>query len=266
MKNNFTILFFFFLCVGCYQAKEGCVDPVSSNYDLSADKNCCCAYPVFSIRLTHSWQDSLIFRYNDTIVIDGTPLVFLNFQYFISQCKLVNATGSYSIIDTVNYSFLNSSGLLEEGSGTDDIILASRNQNTYSIGAFSFPDTYDSLHFFIGLTTNLSNALPESFPPIHPLAESNSIMRSDSQFLSMHMSFVRFLPEPDTLSISFKKPIVLQLHAPDNNYNVTPGFDFQIPITIRYDSWFDGVDFTEDSISIHNSIVKNTPKAFIWTD
>ncbi len=45
-----------FFLAGCYEPKEGCLDPQAVNYDVTADEACadCCTWPSLRLSVKHA--------------------------------------------------------------------------------------------------------------------------------------------------------------------------------------------------------------------
>ncbi|HMV23421.1 MAG TPA: hypothetical protein PKA71_03780, partial [Saprospiraceae bacterium] len=60
-----VVLFF----TACYQPKEGCLDINATNFDATADEECCCQYPVLQLKFKH-FASGNEFSASDTILND----------------------------------------------------------------------------------------------------------------------------------------------------------------------------------------------------
>lgn len=96
---NLSLLFYTALIItslsSCYEPIEGCLDPLSSNFQLDGDNNCddCCIYPSVDIEFSPMWDTINLLSFNkgtitsdtvfrDTIIMDtiflGSMVVDIN--------------------------------------------------------------------------------------------------------------------------------------------------------------------------------------------
>lgn len=264
MGNKGFFFFFVLSLMACYKPGEGCLDPNASNFDLAADKNCCCTYPPLEIFLNHTWEDTLPLKFNDTLVVDGQKIILLDFKFFLTEFSLYENSKSRACVDSITFFAVFPNKTPVSVTTTDDYLLASRNKNTYEAGTFPFPGSYDSVSFMVGLPLVAQFADPNTLPPEHPLFTAAESMRADNRFLAASLNLVRLSAQPDTLQLNLHEPLSLSLSPPNQRLLVYPGFKARIPLTIKYDRWFSQVDFYQEDSSIIQAVVKNTPNAFIW--
>jgi hypothetical protein len=262
-KASLVILISFLFLPACYEPVEGCLDPAALNYDISADKDCCCEYPNLVLSIEHVIFDTLTFRFGDTLSLNGQAVIFNRFQFFLSDIHLKVGANTRSVDDQLTFLANTGGGGTEEVKETDDFLLASRNTNTYEVGTFPYPGNYDSLSLFLGLNPPAQFAIPESFPDGHPLSITSDSMYVDGNYQMLSIELVRFLPQADTLQLEVSEPLRLALGKPDGGFlQVLNGFDATLPLKIAYDDWLRDVNFTGGKQQIVDQIVKNTSNAF----
>jgi hypothetical protein len=264
MNNRLSLFILILLGLpACYEPVEGCLDPVAVNYEVGADKDCCCEYPNLVLRVEHTLYDSLTFRFGDTLNLNGQPLIFTRFQFLLSGIRLWRGGAAQSIDETVEFSAFGDGGGIETAVLPDDFLLASRNTNTYTVGSFTYPGNYDSLSLNLGLQPPARFAIPGSFPDEHPLSLTPDSMYVSGNYVMNSLEFVRFLPQADTVRLTIFEPLTLSLGAgTQSSIKVLTGFDASVPIRICYDCWLKDVNFVGTEQEMIDQILKNTPNAF----
>lgn len=96
--NKWMILLCFVLLTTnwhCGKQNEGCTDPAARNFDVSADKNCCCQYPVLQLTYQYSYLNRNLKGgiAGDTLLDAGNhPFTVLNAQLLLSGFSFISGT------------------------------------------------------------------------------------------------------------------------------------------------------------------------------
>ena len=115
------------------------------------------------------------------------------------------------------------------------------------------------VNFQIGLTPIHSATDPASVPDDHPLAPENGrFALPDSSYL---FSVLRIddLIENDTIEYNINTAVNINLPY---SVTVNSGFDLDIPVTVDYLKWIEGINFADDPLMASQIIVGNLPNSF----
>lgn len=188
-RSNKTVnlligLIFIVLLSSCYENVEGCLDPNSSNYDVTSDIACddCCTYPTLSINVGIFNADT---SYNNVDTIDnnlGQEFVIEDLQTYLSGFSVSDGNENYGIAETLNYVDANGN----EQALIDDIILAKPNQIKYPLGTFIESNDYSSIMLTLGVPEEIDNASSLEIDSDHPLA-----IAGDSLYLASQNQYVK---------------------------------------------------------------------------
>lgn len=241
----------------CLEPEEGCLDESASNYNVTADRNCCCEYPQLILRFTHRW-DTLDFSPGGFYPHNGKVLSFSRLQYYVSEIALRSGAELFPIEEVFSSDSLQASVI-------DDVILVQSNQSQHTVGTFVQPDKeMDSLVFRLGLGEEWDGAEPDLFEEGHPLhpASDSVYDASSGQYFTMTMQL-----RPDSSSTDEK---ALYLRFEDNVFlqkavTLIPvrGFDPEIRIEVDYKIWMEDIDFENDGEDqIRQKLEENAEAAF----
>ena len=242
------ILTFLFFVISCGEKKEACLDIEATNFDASADKDCCCTYPELVMNVAHQF-DTLPFRlgstftYNeiDTFAVEEMSLLFSKIHPIKDGITEFTDDTIHIEIDDV----LGAEQLVIE----DNFVLIKPNRFEYTIGTFSKPETYDGIEMTFGLGGDLERIIPDSvYTDGHILqSESDSIWSEDEGYFYLYLKVLPIASEPDNT-----REIVLSGANHLLDWNIEEqlladiGYDFEINIKIDYKILFDGIDFVGD--------------------
>jgi len=254
-KSVFYFILLSFLLQSCTPV-EGCKDPLASNFDPEADKNCCCQYYQLKFEIDHS-IDSLGTDFN---LLSAYPDADINFYQvkssaiLISSISLINRSGeSFSVIDKIELPL--SSGGSELFTNDFNVIKPGTFIN--SIGGFSSFGNFERLKFLVGLNNSASraNAL-EIYDNTNPLsylntntffdANSNTFNYGKWEIINTNTSDTSFYKIADTVWIELPINVVAK-----------DGFDTRIPLRLNYSILFDGISFSNDSQTLIEQKIKN---------
>ncbi len=243
----------------CYMPQEGCTDPESTNYAISADDLCedCCTYPELRLSIFHENADTT-FNLKDTITNDiGQQISLLNFVYLLSDFKIVVVDSSFEVIDLVS---LNVSDGIE--AAKDDIIRVSRNNFTFDLGTIIFDGNTNEISFRTGLSDLLNENRFTTSIEDHPLTND-----TDSLFLSDSGTYV-FQRIRVAQGIDFLDTVIYDIETATEisfplDFESIRGTDKTIIIEAQYDKWFDGIDFDfMEKEEIEAAIAQNSSTVF----
>ena len=247
----------------CYSPTEGCLDPESTNYAITADNDCedCCTYPELSMSIFHESMDTT-FSLGDTIANDlGQEIVLLNFVYLLSDFKIYTADSFYEVSNTVNLL-----GESRELTVKDDIIRVSRNTFTYDIGTIIFDGNTEAISFKVGLSSELNENRFSDDISGHPLTtDPDSLYQEDTDtYIFQRIQVAQGEGFLDTVlyDIITDTDVLFTIDVVSNR-----GEDKGVIIEAQYDEWFSGIDFSAmDKSSIEQKIAINSEFIFRQKD
>lgn len=259
-----------FTCLGlsaCYEPREGCLEIEAANFDASADKNCCCIYPVFNLTLlprfdTLIWKPDTAYEY-----APGKWFRLKQSVFYLSDFQFQQQGTTFLTTDTLSLNVWGAAGDTSLTTFVNDFELVRRTAVNYSIGTFRPAGTFESVRFRIGLPDAAQKVIPELAPEGHPLRlqGENLWLGRDTGFVALKLVFTRDTFEttlPDTLTFSLPdfSGVVLQQDGP---FFHEGGYDFNLQLTSDYRELFRNVDLsTGDKVAWKTQIVANLPQAF----
>lgn len=257
------------LFTGCYEPKTGCLDLLATNYDTTADENCChneidccCTYPKLKIKVKHK-IDTLNLVLGDFYENElGQEYAVKDLRFYLSDLHLVSATDTLLLEDTITILNESDSSITVE----DNFQIITRSFD-YTLGTINRTGDFDTLIFNIGVPEPVNSTNPEFIPTSHPLGIQSNAMHwnRDSGYIFNKIVFLKdTFPEtlPDTIGIGSSENLVkVKLDFP---VSINEGFDFTVStILIDYSIWYNGIDFENDSNqTIAVKILANTEAAF----
>ncbi len=181
--KRFIKLTLILICIAgfyaCSEPDMGCLDALSSNFDLEADQDCCvradeccCTYPNLSLGITYKLtsQDSLDdprtnFKLGDCYPLDNlTDSIQIDtLQFFIYGLKPHNSAllDSICVTEIMEYNRANTSDETEVLSIEDNFALIDGIQFRYDLGTYQSDLETDRIDFTIGLPENIAQINPD---------------------------------------------------------------------------------------------------------
>lgn len=101
--RDLTLLALFLVCSACHEAVEGCLDIESTNYDVSADRDCAddqtsgdcpCKYPSLTLILDRLHQKTELDLDSVYVTETGDSYKILDYRFLLSEMTLVNVDGT----------------------------------------------------------------------------------------------------------------------------------------------------------------------------
>lgn len=245
-KNRFkdmrVFLFLMLMLAGssCYKRVEGCIDPLSSNFNPNADDSCddCCKNPFLKMTLKHQLADTF-YSPSDSMQNDlGQWYKLLDFSYYLSGFTLSGQDGQALTGERFSeFVFQNQKKLIK-----DNFLLIRPTTFDYSINEIRQYGTFDSLIFIFGLEDSIRRADVIHVEKTHVLSDSIFIRDGNGQKSWCNLTIAKGVNFSDTLRLSFaltKPETVISLAAPFSN---TIGKDLVMTVIADYAAWFGTTD------------------------
>ncbi len=244
------------LVIACSK-DEGCLDIYATNFDASAEKDCCCEYPSLILNTNHVF-DTVAFRLEENLTFDNIDTFqILESNLLFSNINLINNNAKYIIDDTIHVNSNSQSHVL-----TDDYVIIKPSKFSYNIGTFSHTlETFDQFEWLWGLDEESNQIVPDSiYIDNHALSnDTDTIWSSNEGYFLYYLKFI-----PNIQQADIQREIVI--HDMTNsinqsfisNINNNIGYDLEINIQINYHTMLNGINFEADSeTTIIQKIINN---------
>gem|GEM_PF-403453 len=254
----------------CYEPIEGCLEVEATNFDASADQNCCCEYPQLVLDVVQ-WFDSVQFVENAAYPAPLNNHIFRlkSVTFYLSDFQLVQNNTPYTVSDMVQLRAFGPTGLdtINE-TLTDDFLLVRRQSFRNDLGDFRTNGTFEQARMRLGLTEQAGRVVPRLAPVGHPLhTQADSLWHGPggAGYIFFQVVLARDTASatvPDTISFSRADlgDFFMQSQAPVRH---ATGYDFQLRLLAEYKNLLEGIDLTTGDISIWKSQMKaNLPQVF----
>lgn len=261
-KTAFTAitgLILLLLLSSACQREEGCLDSSATNYDVSADLDCCCEYPNLELR---------IFRVagTETFSVDsvyqdagGDGFQIADTRFYISDFHLVRDDGTeVGITDSIFIEKLDNSNEVFE----DNFARINPDANLYEIGQIQTQGNFSKISFVLGLVPDVNHSNPDNYAGDHPLAiQSDSLHINQQEGYKFNVMDITTFNDTTTYFVS-SDPNSVQVEI-DYDLTVLKAFDVEVQIDVDLTGLLENVDFSNDDFNtIQDKIVTNTPGAF----
>ncbi len=251
-----------FSLMGC-EREEGCLDARATNFTPSADKNCCCEFPLLNLRLYHMAGTEEFVETTNYVDQAGTLFQLTNAPIYISQLHLVRTNGTeVGSSDSLALYLPDETTYVERNYNLTDF-----NQRLYGTGKLFTEGSFTKIRFYIGLDSLAHLNDPTKIESTsHPLS-----IQSDSMYINAAEGYrnskmeVTYFQGTDTLQTTFSTSgftnrILVELDYP---VEVTKTFSVEVGIDIDYLKLFENVDLVnQDSLSLVNTLQSNLLDAF----
>ena len=253
----------------CFEPKEGCLEVEGTNFDASADKNCCCEYPQLVLDVVQQFG-MLSFMENAVYAapLDSHLFRLKSVTFYLSDFQLFQNGTVYRVSDTVQLRAFSPTGLdtITEAL-TDDFLLIRRQSYSTEVGSFRDNGTFEQVRIRLGLPEPARRVVPRLAPVGHPLrTQPDSLWRGrDLGYIFARIVLARDTASatlPDTISLSRAEigDFFIQSQQPVQH---ATGYDFRLRLLADYNELLMGIDLTAGDISTWKSrILANLPNVF----
>lgn len=188
------------LAVSCYTRKEGCLDTLAANFDVTADDPCgqCCIFPSLSLEVTHNAGDTLL----NTKAIYTNQLnqkyQILDIRYYLSGFVLSPAGQPNVRIREV---IQNNTGSVIE---YNDMHICRIADKVIKVGTVRSFGRFDTLSFDLGLSDKVLSNEFTGLPSDHVLLKNNRLNDEAGNIVFATLKYVHVKPDKrDTINLSF---------------------------------------------------------------
>jgi len=255
----------------CFEPASGCLDIGATNFDASADEDCCCEYPRLILDVFQRYGDIISFTENTVYPspFDTTHLFRLkSVTFYLSEFQLTQGSTTYTVGDTVQLPAFGASPQdTVKTAFTDDFLLVRRFSLSNAVGDFRQNGTFDMARFRLGLSPEAGKVIPRLAPTKHPLRnQPDSLWHGPVVgyiFAQIVLQRDTFSTTPlDTISLSRTDigDFFIQTTAPVFH---STGNDFHLRLVTNYQKLLTGVNLTVHDISAWKTrIIANLPDVF----
>lgn len=256
MIKYWASLFLLVILTSCFDRKEGCLDTLASNYDVSAFDACedCCTFPNLVFRFNHRAGDSLL-RTQDTLINDlGQLYNILEVRFYVSEVELFQNGSALRVKNALTNS---SDSLLLP----DDIKIARSNIRDLTIGEFVSFGNFEKVSFRLGVEESILRDSFVNLPSTHPLTERNKIRDANGNLFQMSVRYT--LLNPDTLRTiwidSFPQNLIFEIEQP---VVTRKGENILFDIKANYLPLFQTINLASDTPLIKSAMTQEVFKIF----
>ncbi len=195
-------IFVIVIIISCYTRKDACLDTYATNFDVSADDQCsdgCCTYPILTLEIDKKAGDST-FKINDTLVNSfSQKFRIIDLRCYFSDFSLYQNQGN-KIKTTESISNSDNSVVVP-----DDIKIWRWADESFSPGTVRTFGNIDSLVFYLGLSSIITNTTFANLPSGHALLSENTLKDDKGNIAFMTLRCARYLSKTDTINLSISK-------------------------------------------------------------
>lgn len=223
----------------CVEPTEGCLDPFSRNYSLTADKECedCCTYPSFTLSTQYLYGeeaiDTSLYYQNST----DSYFKLRSFYLVLSEFALIGDTDSYQLMSKT-----------EDKDVSDDLVGLRYRSSSNVPGNISIEDSIRSIDFKIGIPQAIDNPnnADLDYSVLEFLKDSSYVDSIENRFYKMVVGV-----EVDSFT---NHEILIGIDDLEEQFgsNVTAGTtrgnSLSIQLLIDFNRLFSGVSFQEANV------------------
>ena len=250
-----VVLFF----TACYQPKEGCLDINATNFDATADEECCCQYPVLQLKFKH-FASGNEFSASDTILNDfGQQFRIPSFAFYFSDFEFTGTSGNkVQVSDTIRLPAPFDSIVLKK-----DIALVRAITSNALLGRFIQEESFTKLYFQVGVPSAADGAVLSKIPSTSELsAQPDNLYDATKAYVSVKYVFSTGIEQGSSerfIRIFQDIPFSFNIDLPLIRANNTC-----VTIVIDHAAVFHNVDVKNDNDeTIKNKLVNNLQSAIV---
>lgn len=249
------------LLTGCGERIEGCLDTAATNFEVDADRNCCCEYPQLRLAVfprTDTIEEAA-FRANDTVFGALDTFIVREVRFVLSSFELVRSDGTTLLTtDSIVLPLVDGTSFV----AVDDYVVTRLSGFDYTVGTLPAFGAFDSLRFTVGILPPASRTEPLDLPSDHPLADTTLF---DDALLEYYAANVVVTPDIAADSINTNLPLrSTRTIAIPIDLVAEPSEDLTVTLRLYYTYLFEGIDFGSMSeLAILQQLSVNLDRVFV---
>ena len=237
--------------VSCYEPVEGCLDPESENYSLSADENCCCDYPDRGLKVEYKW-DSLTFRFNRKYEnVMGDSFQVTQLRYLAGCFRWMSGGQTWRVEDSLRGFEVPSDQLVYV---KDDWVTIGPGIGDVEAGALRKHGTVDSFSMELGF--GYPDDLRLDVPDGHPLDSGSAVMfdKVNEDWNTLSVTVIHGVNYSDTTRFFVKNDDLLPIFMKET-FEMPLGKDHDLKLTVEMKDWFENIDWNGREEDVKMQIV-----------
>ncbi|HHB80013.1 MAG TPA: hypothetical protein ENK85_12340 [Saprospiraceae bacterium] len=265
-QTNWILFIFLLLLAGCYEQKEGCLDPNALNFDVSADKDCCCTYPNLKLLVNYKANDSTSFSYVNYYTDAGGHVYKINsFSFFLTHLEVQDDSDMWiDVKDSSEYWIYGGANEPEKVLVSENVSLIKHDVLSYDLGSIKGGGIFRKVSLGIGLDSLQERVIPDSLSENHPLGLGVETMwRAPKTYLQQRWIVVTDTSAAnykiDTFEVMGERKGVDMVYNP--SYLLSKGTDYKMKIAINITKWLETVDWHAPKSEISQELVNNSSSA-----
>jgi hypothetical protein len=227
----------------CEDPVEGCLDIAATNFNPAADRDCCCTYPVFQLRLEHRAGETANLQLNQPYEIDGQEIVFRKVAFYISEFNLFRGGVSFEPRDSF-FIYLTEGPTLDSVLSRSNVSLVTRVSATSSLGRFQEDGNFERAVFRVGLNEQMNQPDINRVPPGTRLALQADSMHTFTPEGYIFAKANIFVPateeEIELILTAVDEPVIIDQHIA---FTSIAGFNKILILRVNYLDWLENIDF-----------------------
>ena len=246
---------------GCGERTEGCLDTAATNFEVDADRNCCCEYPQLLLEIFPRTDtiDDAAFRANDTVRSDVDTFIVRQVRFVLSGFEMVRSDDTVARgQDSITLPLVDGTSFIT----TDDFVATRLSTFNYPVGTIESFGAYDSLRFTVGILPPANRAEPLSLPSGHPLADTTLFDDDVLEYLTANIVVTPDLAA-DSINVNYPLRVTRSVTVPVS-FTAEESEDLQVNLRFYYSYLFEGIDFGEMSeLEITQQLQQNLTRVFV---
>ena len=249
--------------VGCYEPIDGCLNPLSANFSLTADNDCddCCSFPSVSIRFFPLWDTFDLDTSSFYTTIDGDSLKITQSRFFIYNAYLSGE--SLPFLSSQDSVVLDCDPLITLYNTFQNVSL---DDQTAQIPSVQLDEGYTSIHLDIGapeclatIDTSLLTTLSSNTELFDNELDTDRYLTHQLNFAwrndSTSMQTIQLVNDEGLLSVVFEKDFIIER-----------GENLSIEIDVDYSKWFQSIVLEDSQETIKQKLIENSSGIFTLRD
>jgi hypothetical protein len=249
-----TVVIFLFIS-SCNLRNEACLDPLSTNFDVTGDDNCvdCCKFPSLNLSIVSILDFDSTYTILDTITNNlGYQLLVRDSRIYLYDFKMYD---NIRLIPCENIIMDSLSGI----EYADDFNILRAQDRSLTIGEYKYAGQLDSISFNVGLSQDLLSANFQKLANTHPFNSRNRL--TDSLGVNSVANFT-FRSIKDTIPIIINLTnigLIVPLKSTKIEKNIK-GESIQLTIYTHYDQLFKDINPKDNPQKIESILRQNISK------
>lgn len=248
----------------CFDPQSGCLDIAATNFNASADKNCCCKYPQLTLTVNQFYGAQLAKQDSLYVGTGGHLFRLRSMSFYLSDFQLFRGGETFQMGDSTLLKYKAGANDTLSRYFPDDFTLIRRATLENEVASFREEGLFDGIKFRLGLNPEAEKIISALAPSGHPLRPQTENL-SQNGYVFLQAVVVRdsmLATDNDTLNF-YRADIGDFFIQGTGNFRHEVGYDFPMTLTADWKLLFEGVDWsTHDVAAWKSQIVANLPSVF----